>query len=226
MSSARPPGHPGQPPGPAAATDDPALAAAVRIQRRRHAWALAMFWLIGLLLLGVGSTSSADSNGTPPPPWFIGLTIASAVAAVAAAGIALANSAALRRRPAELRAQAILLEKQRIRVLWRYGWTGRLYHGYYWSALWLGMALFLGCAGLGVAWAINGAAYLVGARHAVRWSVDVPINNDGDAAGSLVIGLLFVFGGAMVVFYVYRRATRVWWPRFVQRRARAFDRSV
>jgi hypothetical protein len=222
MSSARPPGDPGQPPGPAAAADDPALAAAVRIQRRRHAWAVAMVWLIGALLLCAGVNSSADSNGTPSPPWFVGLTIASAVAAVAAAGIALGCGAALRRRPAEVRAQAILLEKQRIRVLWRYGWTGRLYHVFYWSAAWLGMALFLGCAVLGVPWAINGATYLAGAGQAVRWSGDIPIHGDGDAAGSLVIGLLFVFGGAMVVVFIYRRATRVWWPRYVQRRARAF----
>ena len=185
-----------------------------------------MFWLIGLLLLGVGSTSSADSNGTPPPPWFIGLTIASAVAAVAAAVIALGYSAALRRRPADVRAQAILLEKQRLRVLWRYGWTGRLYHLYFWTAAWLGMALFLGAAVLGVPWAINGAAHLAGAGQPVRWSGDIPIQGDGDAAASLVIGLLFVFGGAMVVWFLYRRVTRVWWPRFVQRRARAFEGSL
>jgi hypothetical protein len=222
MSNAPPTGHPEQPSGTAAADEDPALAAAVRIQRRRHAWALAMFWLIGLLLLGVGSTSSADSSGTPPPPWFIGLTIASGLAALASAGLALGYGAALGRRPPEVRAQAILLEKQRLRVLWRYGWTGRLYHVYYWSAAWLGMALFLGTAVLGVPWAINGAAYLAGAGPAVRWSGDIPIHGDGDAAGSLIIGLLFVFGGVMVMVYVYRRATRVWWPRYVRRRARAF----
>jgi hypothetical protein len=56
----------------------------------------------------------------------------------------------------------------------------------------------------------------------VRWSGDIPIHGGGDAAGSLVIGLLFVFGGTMVACYVYRRATRVWWPRYEQRRARAF----
>ena len=233
MSSARPsgdPDRPAAPAGPAAAAEDPAVAAAVRLQRRRHAWGVATFWFIGLLLLGVGSTSSADSNGTPPPQWFVGLTVASGFAALAAAALALGYGAALGRRPAQVRAQAILLEKQRIRVLWQYGWTGRLYHAFYWSALWLGMTLFLGGAVLGVPWAINGATYLAGARAgagpAVRWSGDIPIHGDGDAAGSLVIGLLFVFGGVMVVFWVYRRATRVWWPRYVQRRARAFEGSL
>jgi hypothetical protein len=50
----------------------------------------------------------------------------------------------------------------------------------------------------------------------------MPIHGDGDAAGSLFIGLLFVFGGVLLVYFFYRRATRVWWPRFVARRARAF----
>ena len=221
MSSPQPPGHLEQPPGAAAAADDPALAAAVRIQRRRHRWGVAVFWLIGGLLLCAGGNSSADSNGTPSPPWFIDLTIGFGVAAAAALGVVLGYGVALRRRPAEVRARAILLEKQRLRQLWRYGWTGRLYHVFFWSATWLGMALFLAAAVLGVAWAINGATYLAGAGQAVRWSGDVPIHGDGDAAVSLVIGLLFIFAGLLVVLFIYRRATRVWWPRLVARRAGA-----
>ncbi len=90
------------------------------------------------------------------------------------------------------------------------------------SAAWLGMALILGCVVIGVPLAINGVTYLAGSGQAVRWSAAMPIHSDGDAVGSLVIGLLFVFGGVLVVYFFYRRVTRVWWPRFVARRARAF----
>ncbi len=213
MSSALPSGHPGQPPGPAAAADDPALAAAVRIQRRRHRWGVSVFWFLGALALCAGINSSANSGGTPSPSWFIDLTIAFGVAAAVALGVAIGYSVAMRAPARPRRAQAFALERQRaaavavrldgaalpgLLLVGRYGW---------------GMALFLGCAGIGVPLAINGAAYLAGAGHAVRWSAAMPIHGDADAAGSLVIGLLFVFGGVMVVFYVYRRATRVWWPR-------------
>ena len=77
------------------------------------------------------------------------------------------------------------------------------------------MALILGCVVIGVPLAINGVTYLAGSGEVVRWSAAMPIHSDGDAAGSLVIGLLFVFGGVLVVYFFYRRVTRVWWPRFV-----------
>jgi hypothetical protein len=40
--------------------------------------------------------------------------------------------------------------------------------------------------------------------------------------GAAFIGLLFVFGGVLLGYFCYRRAARVWGPRFVARRARAF----
>jgi hypothetical protein len=221
MSSAPPAGGQERLPEREAGASDPALAAAVRIQRRRHACGLATFWLIAGCLLCAGINSTASSNGTPSPSWFVDLTIGFGVAAVAALGVVICYSVAMRRWPAHVRAQAILLEKQRIRRLWGYGWPGRVFRVLFWSAAWLGMALFLGCAVIGVPLAINGVTYLAGAGEAVRWSAAMPVHSDGDAAGSLVIGLLFVFGGVMVAFFIYRRATRVWWPRFVARRARA-----
>jgi hypothetical protein len=205
----------------AAAVADPAVAAAVRMERRRHIGALATFWCIAGFAFCIGVNSTANSNGTPSPSWFIDITIAFPVAALAALCIALGSYAALRRRPAEVRAQAILLERRRNWRQWHGGWQGRAFWILFWSAAWLGMALMTGCAVIGVPWAINGVTYLAGAGEVVRWSAAVPVNSDGDAAVSLVIGLLFVFGGVMVVFFIYRRATRVWWPRYVQRRARA-----
>ena len=211
MSSAQPTGHPEE------------LAAAVRIQRRRHVWALVMIWSIVAFLLIAGGASSASQSGTPAPTWFIGLMLGCAGAAVVTLVVVSGYTIAMRRWPAEVRAQAIALERQRLR---QQGWGRRAYNVFYWTALWLGMALFLGAAVLGVPWAINGATYLAGAGQAVRWSGDVPIHGDGDAATSLVIGLLFIFGGVMVVWFLYRRVTRVWWPRFEQRRARAFEGSL
>jgi hypothetical protein len=53
-------------------------------------------------------------------------------------------------------------------------------------AEWLGFALFLGCAVIGVPATINGAAYLAGAGPVVRWAAAVPIHSDGDATASLM----------------------------------------
>jgi len=223
MSNAQPTGHPEQPSGASAADEDPALAAAVRIQRRRHRWALAMIWSILAFLLFGGSVSSASQAGTPAPTWFDSLMVVCAGASVLTLGAVIGYSIAMRRRPAEARAQAIFLERQRLRQL---GWGRRVYHVFFVTALWLGLAIFGGCAVIGVPWVINGAAYLVGAGPVVRWSAAIPVHSDGDAAGSLVIGLLFIFMGVMLVFAMYRKVARVWWPRYLQRRARASGYQV
>jgi hypothetical protein len=223
MSSAQPTGHPEQPSGAAAAAPDPALAAAVRIQRRRHRWAVAFIWSILAFLLFAGSVSSASQAGTPAPTWFDGLMDVCAGATAVTLGVVIGHSITMRRQPAEARAQAIFLERQRLR---RLGWGRRAYHVFYWTALWLGLAIFGGCALIGVPWVINGAAYLVGAGPVVRWSAAIPIHSDGDAAGSLVIGLLFIFMGVLLVFAMYKKVTRVWWPRYLQRRAGASGYQV
>lgn len=199
--------------------DDPALAAAVRIQRRRHAWALAMIWLIGVFLLLAGSAAEASDDDTPAPAWFIELMLLAAVLVVVTLAVVIGYSVAMSRRPAELRAQAIALERQRLRGRWRHSWRRRASHALYWLALSLGMAMFLVMAVVGVPWVINGAAYLAGGGGpAVRWATP-PIHNDGDAATSLIVGLLFVFTGVLVLLFIYRRATRVWWPRLLARQA-------
>jgi len=200
------------------AGDSEQLAAVVRMHRRRHRWGVSVAWFLILLALGTGATASADSDGTPPPPWFIDLTIGFGVAAAIGLVVAIGYSVAMRRYPATDRAQAAGLERQRLRDAWRRGWSGRIYRVLYQLALWLGLALFLGAAVIGVVWTINGAASLAGAGPAVRWATP-PINNDGDAATSLIVGLLFIFAGALVLRFIYRRVTRVWWRRYRQRRA-------
>jgi hypothetical protein len=221
MNGAPPPGGQLTPPEPTADADDAGLIA-VRIQRRRHGWAIALIWFLAAFLLLVGSASEASDDGTPAPAWFLNLRLVTGALSVLALAFVIGYSVAMRRQPPELQAQAIAFERQRLRTRWRQGpfvALRRIGWFLYLALLWLGMALIFGAAVLGVLWVINGAAYLGGVSRAVRWAAVVPVHNDGDAAVSLIIGLLFVFAGVAVGCYVYRRATRVWWPRYLDRRA-------
>jgi hypothetical protein len=180
--------------------------AAVRIQRRRHIWAVVMIWLIVIFLLLAGSVNEASQDGTPAPAWFVQLMLGFAAAAVVALGVVIGYSVAMRRRPAELRAQAILLERQRLS---RLGWPRRVRRIFWWTCIWLGIPLFLGAAVLGVAWILDGASRLLGAKPVAGWAA-TSIHSNGDAAVAVIIGLLLVFGGALSVLFIYRLARRVW----------------
>jgi len=217
MSSAPPTGGQEKLPDQTPGTSDPVLAAAVRIQRRRHGWALAMFWSIVGLVACTAINSDANSNGTPSPPWFIDLTIAFGAGAGAALLVVIGYSVAMQRKPPQARAQAILLERQRIRSL---RWPHRVLAFIFWPALWLGMALFSFATVIFVIALTNGVAYLAGAGQVVRWAA-IPVTSGGDAAVAIIVGLLLIFSEALLVYWVYRRAKRIWWPRYVQHRARA-----
>lgn len=224
MNGAPPSGGQQQPAGQAAADADDAGLIAVRIQRRRHAWAVAMIWFFFAFSFLVGSASEASGDGTPAPAWYLNLRWVVGALTVVALVVVIGYSLAMRRLPSELQAQAIAFERQRLRARWRQGpfvLLRRMGWYLYLLLLWLGMALMFAGAVLGVLWTINGAAYLAGpgAAHAVRWAAVVPVHSDGDAAVSLCIGLLLIFGGLAVGRYVYLRATRVWWPRYLDRRA-------
>jgi len=54
----------------------------------------------------------------------------------------------------------------------------------------------------------------------------LPFYAETFGASPLVIGLLFIFMGVMLLFAMYRRVMRVWWPRYLQRRARASGYQV
>jgi hypothetical protein len=204
----------------AASAADPALAAALRIQRRRHRWVVAMVWFSAAFLFLYFTASDASQNGTPAPAWYIDLMLVSAAAAVVAVGAVIGYGVTMSRQPAPARAQAILLEKQRFQRRWRRGgWPRRIFVFFWDLAESLGFALFLGCAVLGVTWVINGAAYLFGTGVVVHWGTP-PIQNDGDAAVSLIIGLLFIFGGVLVVYTLHRNLKKRW-LRHLQRKAEA-----
>jgi hypothetical protein len=216
MSSAPPAGGQERLPGQAAGTSDPVLAAAVRIQRRRHGWALAMFWSILGLVACWAINSNANSYGTPSPPWFIDLTIAFGAGAGAALLAVIGYSVAMRRKPAQAREQAILLERRRIRSL---RWPHLVAALIFWPALWLGMALFSIATVVFVIALTNGVAYLAGAGQVVRWAA-IPVTSGGDAAVAIIVGLLLLGCEALLAYWVYRQAKRLWW-RYVQHLARA-----
>jgi protein-S-isoprenylcysteine O-methyltransferase Ste14 len=67
---------------------------------------------------------------------------------------------------------------------------------------------------------INAVAYLAGAGQVVRWAA-IPVTSGSDAAVAIIVGLLVIFAEALLAYWVYRRAKRVWWPRYVRHRARA-----
>jgi TRAP-type mannitol/chloroaromatic compound transport system permease small subunit len=220
MYGAPPSGGQEKSPERAASAADPALAAALRIQRRRHRWAVAMVWFSAAFLFLYFTASDASQNGTPAPAWYIDLMWVAAAAALVTIGVVIGYRVTMSRQPAPARAQAILLEKQRFQRRWRRGgWPRRIFFFFWDLAESLGFALFLGAAILGVTWAINGAAYLFGAGIAVHWGTP-PIRSDGDAAVSLIIGLLFIFGGVLVVYTLYRNLKKRW-LRHLQRKAEA-----
>jgi hypothetical protein len=217
MSSAPPTGGQEKLPDQTPGTSDPVLAAAVLIQRRRHGWALAMFWsIVGLVSCWV-INSDANSNGTPSPPWFTGLTIAFGAGAGAALLAVIGYSVSMRRKPWQVQAQAILLERQRIRSL---RWPRRVIAVIFWTGVWLGIPLFSVATVVFVIALTNGVAYLAGAGQVVRWAA-IPVTSGGDAAVAIIVGLLLIFSEALLAYWIYRRATRVWWPRYVRHRARA-----
>ena len=88
------------------------------------------------------------------------------------------------------------------------------------TGLWLGIPIFSFAAVVFVIALTNAVAYLAGAGQVIRWAA-IPVTSGGDAAVAIIVGLLLIFAEAMIAVWVYRRATRVWWPRYVQRRARA-----
>src|ERR1700722_13292873 len=142
--------------------------------------------------------ANAAANDAPAPAWFHHLATAFAIAAVISLVVFFGCSMALRRRPAELRAQAATLDIARLRQSRRARWYRRAIQPIYWAALWLAAPLMIGSAAIfGGPLAINGLAYLFGAGQVFAWSDGMQVHSVGGAFGALALGLLFV-GGAIL----------------------------
>ena len=77
----------------------PDVAAAVRALHRRDGWTRATISSFIACLLGVGMYTSANSQGTPPPSWFLGIVIALAVLTGVSIVAVIVASQQLRRTP-------------------------------------------------------------------------------------------------------------------------------
>ncbi len=145
---------------------DPEVAATVRLLHRRHGWAALTVTGFFAFALGEGAYSSAQSQGTPPPTWFLGLVIAlGAMFAVGIVGWAV-DSSLLRRKHPDIQAQAAPIAARHP--------SRRLHHfpprhALLWAARWVGLLVLLGVAVVTVPGVVDGVAFLTGADKTVTF---------------------------------------------------------
>jgi hypothetical protein len=146
---------------------EPGVASAVRLLHRRHGWTrITITSFIGCAL-GEGATLNADSQGTPVPGWWVGITIA--LAALTAAGIiaSVIVSAQLRRTPVQVLAAATPIAARHPHRPHAHHWPAR--HVVLWTVRWLGMLLILFMSVVIVSAPVDGVAYLAGAGKVVTF---------------------------------------------------------
>ncbi len=152
---------------PGAPVTDPDVAATARLLHRRHGWGRAAATGFVAFALGYSAYASAQSQGTPPPAWVLGIVIALGAITVAGIAAAVAETVLLRRRPAAVRAQAAgaaALHPARRRA--RHYPPG---HRLSWVVRWTGMLLIVAMAVISAPGLPDGAAYLAGAGPTVTF---------------------------------------------------------
>jgi ABC-type Fe3+ transport system permease subunit len=145
---------------------DPEVAATVRLLHRRQGWGRAAWGFAIAFLLAGGGAYSAASQGTPPPLWFDLVVAGFGVLAVVCIVAVVLDTRALRRRPAEVVAQAgpVAAEHPSRRA--------RHYpprHRVPWAVAWIGMLAILAVAVVTVPGLVNGVAYLTGTEKMVTF---------------------------------------------------------
>jgi hypothetical protein len=182
-----------QPDAPAA---DPAVAATVRLLHHRQGWARAGVTALFAFALADGAYSSAQSQGTPPPSWFLDIVIAlGALTAVSILG-AVACTVVLRRKPSAVRAQARPVAARHPSRPQAHHYPPR--HRVTWAVRWIGMLLIVFVAAVSVPAVVDGAAYLAGAGKTVIFDpVSYQTNCDQYGCQKTTTGILRT-GGAGV----------------------------
>jgi hypothetical protein len=118
-------------------------------------------------LLASGAYSSAESQGTPPPSWFLGIVIALGALTFVGIVAAAADTALLRRRPPAVRAQAVPLAGHHPSRPHAHHYPPR--HRVSWAFRWVGMLLILVVAVVSAPGVVDGVAYLAGAENTVTF---------------------------------------------------------
>jgi hypothetical protein len=144
------------------------VAATVGLLHRRHGWGIAAFSTGGAALLAFGASSSAQSQGTPPPAWFQDIAIGLAALTILIIVVTVVETVLLRRRPAAVRAQAVPLAAHHARGARAHHYPPR--HRVIWAVRWIGMLLILVMAVISAPGVVDGAAYLAGAGSTVTFS--------------------------------------------------------
>jgi hypothetical protein len=150
-------------PQPGPPTADPDVAATVRLLHRRHGWSrTAVTSFIAFVLAG-GADANAESQGTPPPSWFVDLVIVLAALTIVGIVAAVVDTVLLRRRPPAVRAQAAPLAAHHPGRPQAHHYPPR--HWVIWVLRWVGMLVVLVVAVVSVPAVVDGVAYLAGAGH-------------------------------------------------------------
>jgi hypothetical protein len=145
----------------------PDVAATVRLLHRRHGWVRAAVISFLAFLLAGGAYANAQSQGTPPPSWFLDMIIA--LGALTAVGIiaALVDTVLLRRRPPAVQAQAAPIAARHPSRPHAHHYPPR--HRLTWAVAWVGMLLILVVAVVSAPAVVDGTAYLAGAGRTVTF---------------------------------------------------------
>ena len=152
---------------PAASVSDPAVTAAVRLLHRRQAWVRAAITSFIAFVLAVGASSSAESQGTPPPSWFRVMVLVLGALTMVGIVAAVADTALLRRRPPAVRAQAAPIAAHHPSRPHAHHYPPR--HRVAWAFGWVGMLLILVVAVVSVPGVVDGVAYLTDAGTTVTF---------------------------------------------------------
>lgn len=172
------------------------MAAAVRLLHGRHGWARAAITSFIAFFLAEGGAASAQSAGTPAPPWFLAVAGAFGVLTVVCIVVAAVCSSRLRRTPPAVRDQAA-------RIATGHPHGGRAHqfpprHVVTWTLRWIGMLLILFVAVVSVPAVVDGTAYLAGAGRTVTFDpISHETNCEQYSCNTTTVGILET-GGAGV----------------------------